>query len=209
MAAPWPPAVPKVPLVMFSRRVWTILEPGCDQGLWAYSRIRSTCRLGAMDGSSSAPETEALSVHDCWKYLRSTSTCRIAVVAGGNPEIFPVNFVPNYGTVIFRTGPGTKLDAVLSGGLLALEADGFNAYGTIAWSVVVKGFPELVAGHDDIQEAVEAGLSPWEPGSKDRLVRVTPTEISGRRFVINAPTRWWPALDSTSSRGHGTSGQTS
>ncbi|UVJ41572.1 pyridoxamine 5'-phosphate oxidase family protein [Arthrobacter sp. CJ23] len=158
-----------------------------------------------MDGSETAPETEALSVHDCWKYLRSTSTCRLAVISGGNPEIFPVNYVPNYGTVIFRTGPGTKLDAVLSGGLVALEADGFNTYGTIAWSVVIKGFPEVVSGPDNIQEAVEAGLSPWEPGSKDHLVRITPTDLSGRRFVIGPPSQWWPPLDPPSP-GQGTDG---
>lgn len=120
-----------------------------------------------------------------------------------------MNFVPNYGTVIFRTGPGTKLEAVLSGGLLAVEADGFNDYGTIAWSVIIKGFPELVAGREDIQEAVEAGLSPWEPGAKDRLVRITPTELSGRRFVISPPTRWWRPLDPTSPLEQGTGGPTS
>lgn len=149
-----------------------------------------------MQGNGSGPETEVLDIHDCWKYLRSASVCRIAITAGGGPEVFPVNYVPDYGTVVFRTGPGTKLDAVRGGEPVALEADGLNTYDTIAWSVIVKGTADVVDTQEAFQEAADAGLSPWETGSKDHLVRVTPTEVSGRRFVINPPSRWWPPLDS-------------
>jgi len=148
-----------------------------------------------MQSNPSVPQTEDLNVHDCWKYLRSASVCRVAVTTDGAPEIFPVNYVPNYGTVVFRTGPGSKLDAVLGGGPIALEADGLNTYGTIAWSVVIKGTAQVVDSQEDFQEAADAGLSPWEAGSKDHLVRVTPSEVSGRRFVINPASRWWPPLD--------------
>lgn len=148
-----------------------------------------------MQSNTSEPQAEVLDVHDCWKYLRSASVCRVAVTRNGVPEIFPVNYVPEYGTVVFRTGPGAKLDAVLSGSPIALEADGLNTYGTIAWSVIIKGAAEVVDTQEDFQEAADAGLSPWESGSKDHLVRVTPTEVSGRRFVITPPSRWWPPLD--------------
>jgi uncharacterized protein len=148
-----------------------------------------------MQNDTSGSRTEVLNVHDCWKYLRSVSVCRIALIRNGVPEIFPVNFVPDNGTVIFRTGSGTKLDAVLGGGSIALEADGLNTYGTIAWSVIVKGTAAVVDSQEDFQEAADAGLSPWETGSKDHLVRVTPSEVTGRRFVINPPSHWWPPLD--------------
>lgn len=118
---------------------------------------------------------------------------------GDGLGIFPVNYVPNYGTVIFRTGPGTKLDALLATPAVVLEADGLNSYGTIAWSVVIKGLAKVVTNGEELQEAAEAGLSPWQPGMKDTLVRVTPKEISGRRFVISSPVNWWPPLDSASS----------
>jgi|SRR5215217_1986139 len=155
-----------------------------------------------METAESGPETDNLSVHDCWKYLRSASICRVAVMSGEMPDIFPVNYLPNYGTLIFRTGPGTKLDALLASPAIALEADGLNSYGTIAWSVVIKGTAELVSNIEEVQEAVEAGLSPWQPGAKEHLVRVTPANISGRRFVISPPSAWWPPLEPTSSRGN-------
>lgn len=144
-------------------------------------------------------DTTELSVHDCWKYLQTVSIGRIALINRDVPEIFPVNFVPNYGTVLFRTGPGTKHDALHEGAMIALEADGFNRYGTTAWSVILKGNPQFLTQPEDIQEAVDAGLSPWQPGAKDILVRVTPTEISGRRFVISPPSKWWPPLDPSAS----------
>ncbi|MGM9470625.1 pyridoxamine 5'-phosphate oxidase family protein [Pseudarthrobacter sp. YS3] len=152
-----------------------------------------------MDSNASGPETEVLDIHDCWKYLRSVSVGRIAVTTDAGPEIFPVNYVPDYGTVVFRTGPGTKLDAALAGSPLALEADGLNTYGTIAWSVIIKGTAEVVDTDEDFREAAEAGLSPWEPGSKEHLVRISPSDVSGRRFVIAPPPHWWPPLDS---KGH-------
>jgi nitroimidazol reductase NimA-like FMN-containing flavoprotein (pyridoxamine 5'-phosphate oxidase superfamily) len=142
-----------------------------------------------MENTSMDPDIKELSVHDCWKYLQSVSIGRIALINGEEPEIFPVNYVPNYGTVLFRTGPGTKHDALREGAVVVLEADGFNRYGTVAWSVILKGSPEFVDQPEDIQEAVEAGLSPWQPGVKDILVRITPTVISGRRFVIGSHRR--------------------
>jgi uncharacterized protein len=149
-----------------------------------------------MENSESRPDTEVLSVHECWKYLRSSSVCRVAFVSNDGPEIFPVNYRPDDGTVIFRTASGTKLDAVLAGRMIALEVDGLNTYGTIAWSVIVKGYAEVVTAGEDRQEPAAMELSPWEPGTKDHLVRVTPGELSGRKFVISPPSRWWQPVDS-------------
>ncbi|WP_028267028.1 pyridoxamine 5'-phosphate oxidase family protein [Arthrobacter sp. MA-N2] len=144
-----------------------------------------------MENLESRPDTEVLSVHDCWKYLRSSSVARVAVVSSGDPEIFPINYIPDEGTVIFRTGPGTKLNAVLAGQRIVLEADGLNTYGTIAWSVIVKGHAEIVTEDEELQETPAMELSPWAPGTKEHLVRITPAELSGRRFVISAPSQWW------------------
>ncbi|MDQ5861991.1 MAG: pyridoxamine 5'-phosphate oxidase family protein [Actinomycetota bacterium] len=138
-----------------------------------------------------APASKILGTHACWRSLRSASVGRLAVTGRTGPEIFPVNYLPEDGSLIFRTGPGTKLDALLEGGAVALEADGLNPYGTIAWSVVVKGRPEAVPDNELDQDKVDQSLSPWEPGAKDQLFRITPTEITGRQFAINPSARWW------------------
>ena len=147
-----------------------------------------------MDDSGEEPETHILTVHECWKYLWSSSIGRLAVVSSTGPEIFPVNYLPEdgTGTLIFRTGPGIKLDAVLGRGSVALEADGLNPHRTIAWSVVVKGHPEAVPETGHRQVRADRKLFPWEPGVKEHLIRIMPTEITGRRFSISQPRRWWP-----------------
>lgn len=144
-----------------------------------------------MDTAATEPEAESLGVHDCWRYLRSTSLCRIAFTRGDGVEILPVNYVPSNGTLLIRTGPGTKMYAVAGRKAVSLEADGLNQYGTIAWSVVVKGHAVLVDDAEEFQDAADAGLSPWQAGPKESLIRVTPEEITGRRFVIAPPTHWW------------------
>ena len=173
----------------------TGLVPVPEWDFQPYLRFPGGVRLALMENTEAAQETKELSIHDCWKYLQSTATCRIALVNGDAPEIFPVNYVPNFGTILFRIGQGTKLRALRESPVIAIEADGFNRYGTVAWSVILKGRPEFVTHPEEIQEAVDAGLSPWQAGRKDVLVRVTPSEISGRRFVIAPPAKWWPPVD--------------
>lgn len=144
-----------------------------------------------------AAGTSSLAAHECWKCLESASVGRVALVNGDEPEIFPVNYLPDFGTLIFRTGPGTKLALVEGGKAVAFEADGLNRYGTIAWSIIVKGTVELVEDEEELREAAATGLSPWEAGSKDQLIRIIPSDVSGRRFVIKEPSRWWPPLASS------------
>jgi uncharacterized protein len=45
----------------------------------------------------------------CWALLRSQEAGRLAVLIADRPEIFPINYVVDHGTVVFRTAEGTKL----------------------------------------------------------------------------------------------------
>ncbi|MFP5312530.1 MAG: pyridoxamine 5'-phosphate oxidase family protein [Actinomycetes bacterium] len=150
-----------------------------------------------MNTAATEPDITELGVHDCWHYLRSTSLCRIAFTNGGTVENYPVNFIPTNGTLLVRTGEESKLAALAEREpadrtKVAVEADGMNQYGTIAWSVILKGHAVAVTDAEETLDAMGAGLSPWQPGRKNVLIRITPEDISGRRFVIAAPTHWWP-----------------
>lgn len=149
--------------------------------------------------SSSSPEshTEVLAPAECWKYLKSSYIGRLAVLNGTVPEIFPLNFMIVGEAVVFRTAPGTKLRALLTGAAVAFEADGMNAYATEVWSVVVKGVPVPFDG--DLATLQDAGpdREPWQPGLKEHLIQIVPAEVSGRRFSVSPRTRWWPPQDFT------------
>ena len=121
-----------------------------------------------------------LSEEESWSLLSSVSLGRLVTILGGEPEIFPINFVTQRRSVLFRTAQGTKLYSAVMGGQVSFEADGHTA--DEGWSVIVKGRARLLSANDDILDAEQAPLLPWTATVKPHFVRVIATEISGRRF---------------------------
>ena len=137
---------------------------------------------------------EDLSESACWALLRTTSVGRLAVWVDDHPDIFPVNFAVDHGTVVFRTGTGTKVSAALSDSPVALEADGYDAETEKAWSVVIKGNAEPITSAQDLIDTIDLPLFPWQAGSKGRFIRIVPAATSGRRFPIADPSVWQTPL---------------
>ena len=50
-----------------------------------------------------------LSAHESWNLLTGVALGRLVTSVDGQPEIFPVNYVVQHHTVLFRTAEGTKL----------------------------------------------------------------------------------------------------
>jgi nitroimidazol reductase NimA-like FMN-containing flavoprotein (pyridoxamine 5'-phosphate oxidase superfamily) len=123
-----------------------------------------------------------LSEDECWSLLSSTSLGRLVTVLGGKPEIFPVNFVAQRRTVLFRTAQGTKLFNAVMSDWVAFEADYHDAPLTYGWSVIIKGRAHILSAHADVLDAEEAPLRSWIATLKPVYVRVIASEISGRRF---------------------------
>jgi nitroimidazol reductase NimA-like FMN-containing flavoprotein (pyridoxamine 5'-phosphate oxidase superfamily) len=117
---------------------------------------------------------------EAWNLLSSVSLGRLVTSFGGQLEIFPVNFVTQHGTVLFRTAEGTKLFTTVMNEKVLFEADDHTA--DAGWSVILRGTARMLNGADEIHEAEQAGLIPWVPTEKLRFVRVTPSEISARHF---------------------------
>lgn len=144
---------------------------------------------------SGTPATEVLETNQCWELLRGVSVGRLAVVVGDHPDIFPVNYKVDHGTLVFRTGEGTKLHAALGDAPVAIEADGVNAETGEAWSVVVKGQASAVKLTQDVLDTIGLLLFPWEAGQKDQFIRIAPREVTGRRFTVTPAVTWWTPLD--------------
>jgi uncharacterized protein len=131
-----------------------------------------------------------LDVGACWALLRRASVGRLAVVVEGRAEIFPVNYVVDHGTVVFRTAPGTKLAAVVDGGPVAFEIDGSDRDSNEAWSVVLTGRAEQVRDIESLVDVTGLALRPWSGSPKHCFVRVGPGEVTGRRFPVADPSVW-------------------
>ena len=117
---------------------------------------------------------------EAWNLLSSVALGRLVTSFGGQLEIFPVNFVTENGTVLFRTAEGTKLFTTVMNEKVLFEADDHTA--DEGWSVILRGTARMLSGADEIHQAEQSGLIPWVPTEKLRFVRVTPSEISARHF---------------------------
>jgi uncharacterized protein len=118
----------------------------------------------------------------CWQLLGQEEVGRLAVSVGRYPEIFPVNYVVDQRTVIFRTAEGTKLFATVVSPSVAFEVDGYDPEAGEAWSVVIKGHAREIPMYDLPDDTFP--LFPWTATPKPRFVRVVPDAISGRRFHV-------------------------
>jgi len=124
---------------------------------------------------------EELSENESWQLLRDNSFGRLAVSAAGELDIFPINYYADGSTILLRTAPGTKLVEMTINGYVAFEIDGYTD--TEAWSVVAKGAARWLDTRAEIDEADAQPLTSWIPTLKYVYVRITPTHVSGRRFV--------------------------
>ena len=121
---------------------------------------------------------------EAWNLLSSVALGRLVTYFGAQLEIFPVNFVVQKHTVLFRTAEGTKLFTTVMNEKVLFEADDHTA--AEGWSVIVRGSAQMLTSAEDIREAENTQLMPWVPTEKLRFVRITPTEISARRFQFGA-----------------------
>ncbi len=125
---------------------------------------------------------EELSQSECWDLLRREVVGRLAVAVANIPDIFPINYIVDHGSIVFRSAPGTKLAAAVLGRGVAFEIDGYDTIDTTAWSVVVKGLARRIENVMDYIEADDLPLFPWHTAPKPDIVRIEPEIVTGRRF---------------------------
>ena len=128
---------------------------------------------------------ESMPVDECLRRLAGEEVGRLAVVVGGKPLVFPVNYVFDGGTVVFRTAAGAKLDAI-SRSLATFEVDRWVPGDRSGWTVSVEGFAVEVTEANGAQlrhRLAALPLFPWVPGERSHLVRVLPVSVHGRRWA--------------------------
>ena len=106
---------------------------------------------------------------------------RIAL-AGPRPVIFPVNYVVDGDSVVFRTDPGTKFHAAVHKAFVAFEVDWVQPSWEIGWSVLIRGQAKVVDDPAEIAVLQGMPLVPWAEGEKSHFVRVDAKLVSGRRL---------------------------
>jgi nitroimidazol reductase NimA-like FMN-containing flavoprotein (pyridoxamine 5'-phosphate oxidase superfamily) len=136
-------------------------------------------------------DVEDLDPEECLRLLETVRVGRVGVTLEALPAVFPVEFVVSEGAVVFRTVPGTKLDAATTGSVVAFEADTTGTHDDpTRWSVLVRGIARPLTEPGELAAADALPLESWAwEGGADRFVRLYPTVITGRRVAEPAPGR--------------------
>jgi nitroimidazol reductase NimA-like FMN-containing flavoprotein (pyridoxamine 5'-phosphate oxidase superfamily) len=134
-----------------------------------------------------------LTADECRTRLAERHLGRLALLDGDGPVIFPVNYVFDRLAVVFRTGPGTKLDAAAGGGPVAFEVDAVDEANRTGWSVLVRGDAVAVTDPGELRRLRTLPLYPWAPGDRRHYVRIVPRMVSGRLIALpeDLPPNWW------------------
>lgn len=117
----------------------------------------------------------------CWERLRAHQLGRLVTHVGNVLDIFPVNYVVDGETLVFRTAEGSKLVELTVNDEVLFEVDDYTD--ADAWSVIVRGNAHRLNTLAETEAAEQLPLQPWIPTLKYNFVRVSPTSLSGRAFL--------------------------
>jgi uncharacterized protein len=115
---------------------------------------------------------------ECYVLLRGRTLGRVAVKLADDLVILPVYYAVMDDDIVFRTAPGTKLDAAVLKTKVAFEVDG----AVPGWSVLVRGHAEEIRDLQQKQRARNLLGDDWPAGERDELVRIRAEQVTGRRL---------------------------
>jgi uncharacterized protein len=115
---------------------------------------------------------------ECDILLRGRALGRVGVKIADELVILPVYYAVVDDDIVFRTDPGTKLNAAVLGARVAFEVDG-TAPG---WSVLVTGHAREVKTLEKQQHARIHLGNDWPAGERDHVVAIRMENVSGRRL---------------------------
>jgi nitroimidazol reductase NimA-like FMN-containing flavoprotein (pyridoxamine 5'-phosphate oxidase superfamily) len=123
-----------------------------------------------------------LTREECLELLSQVSVGRIGASIDALPVILPVHFALFGESVLFRTIPGTKLDAATIGAVVAFQADAHEPLDGSYWSVLLQGTASAVGNEWDSAQARSVWIKSWV--GVQGLVRIEATNVTGRKFRI-------------------------
>ena len=119
-----------------------------------------------------------LTDRECWDRLAEQQLGRLVTHVGDVLDVFPVNYIVDGQSLVFRTAEGSKLTEVTINDDVLFEVDEYTD--TDAWSVVVRGRAHRLETTEEVDAADRLALTPWVPTLKYNYVRIVPTSLSGR-----------------------------
>ncbi len=112
--------------------------------------------------------------------MASRQVGRVGFIDPDGPVVLPVNYSMQGGNVLIATSAVNSLSAYATEGPVAFEVDDIDEFNETGWSVLVRGRAELVPFEE--LPAEDRRPYPWPAGARILLLRIFPTQLTGRRL---------------------------
>ena len=123
---------------------------------------------------------EVLTRADAVALLETQEVGRLVYTRRALPAVTPVNYAVRGAAVLIWTNSGASLAQAVRGAVVAFEADELDRAARSGWSVTVTGTAGLVSDPLELERARADGPVPWAPGTKEYLIRIPLTMVTGR-----------------------------
>ncbi len=132
--------------------------------------------------SAPRPVAEPLTSAQCRGYLGTGGVGRMVFTGPRGPEAIPVNYATLGGDIVVRTGRGTSLVSRAAQAQVSFEVDHLDEALAEGWSVLASGVAQVVTTPSELETVRSLGIEPWAGGDKDTYLRITVTDMTGRRI---------------------------
>jgi transcriptional regulator with XRE-family HTH domain len=131
------------------------------------------------------PTLHDLTVDECLALIAAGGVGRFLFVqAGRGPVALPVNFKMDGDDVVFRTsGESASIEGVHQQPV-SFDVDHLDEALGEGWSVLLTGTAAVISDASELSHAQALDIEPWAGGNRDLYVRLSPTEITGRRIRV-------------------------
>jgi transcriptional regulator with XRE-family HTH domain len=137
---------------------------------------------GHQRSAAQHPVLETLTTQQCREHLAGGGVGRLLFVEPGRgPVAIPLNYVMDGDDIIFRTGRQANIaDAVRQ--KVSFDVDHIDDTLSEGWSVLLSGTARIITDPAELQHATALGIEPWAGGDRDVYVRLSASQITGRRI---------------------------
>jgi nitroimidazol reductase NimA-like FMN-containing flavoprotein (pyridoxamine 5'-phosphate oxidase superfamily) len=129
-----------------------------------------------------SPHLEELTPATCRQLLAEHTVGRVGFHSAGGSVIIPVNYQMVNDDVVFRTSPAGTLAELRRRTSVAFEVDDIDEVGHRGWSVLVRGYAEVVTNDHQLTQLWQTGPVPWASGTRNLFVAIRAEAVTGRRI---------------------------
>jgi uncharacterized protein len=126
----------------------------------------------------------SLTREECLRLMASVAVGRVVYTRRALPAVEPVHFFMDRGDIVIGADPDGELADATHQAVVAFETDDATCVPGLGWRVTAIGHAGNVTEPGEVTRLAAAPARPVhiQPG-RDRLIRITPSILDGRRLA--------------------------